>query len=82
MTAVNRERVKEERVERENEISGVWIQLIPGICNNCMSSSRLWNYIAQLVASVHAARFSPSQAEEVISGGLAQASLLLPVPGP
>ena len=49
VTEVNRERVKEESGgEGENLISGIWIQLIHRICNNCMSSSRLWNYIVQL----------------------------------
>ena len=34
-----------------------------------MSSSCLWNYIVQLMASVHAAPYSPSQAEEMMCVG-------------
>lgn len=42
-----------------------------------MSSSRLWNCILHLMASVHAAPFSPSQAEEMMgSGGRPAQSLL------
>lgn len=68
-------------VKKKNWIPRIWIQLVHRICNNCMSSSCLWNCTVQRSTPVGAPHFSPSQAQEIISAAAVQLHLFHSVPG-
>lgn len=67
--------------KKKSWIPRIWIQLVRRICNNCMSSSCLWNCIVQRSTPVGAPHFSPSQAQEIISAAAVQLHLFHSVPG-